>query len=185
MCPPAILLFMDPRRRAVWRHRCAQRGRCGRVDLPGRPFAGGRVETYRTAGADHVDALSSRRPTALVCLFGSHQRTILRAAPRRAVCRRRIVRMSMLFWPTPASRKTRWFVMSAGRRKSGCGSAAARTYSVQSRRGRAGCGAAPTSVIARRWRVSKAICSLDHWVRPPPRRKSRACRLGGRNLLLP
>src|SRR6516225_8621238 len=35
---------------------------------------------------------------ALVCLFGPHQRTILRAARRRAVCRRRIVRMSTLLW---------------------------------------------------------------------------------------
>ena len=30
-------------------------------------------------------------------------------------------------------------------------------------RGPAACGAAPTSVTARRWLVSKAICSPDHW----------------------
>lgn len=47
-------------------------------------------------------------------------------------------------------------------RKPGCGSAEGRmTYLVRSRRDCAACGAAPMSVIARRWPVSKAICSPD------------------------
>jgi hypothetical protein len=73
-------------------------------------------------------------------------------------------------WLMRASRKTCWFVTSAGRRKSECDLAVDRTIClVRSPRGRKACCGGPTTVIARRWPASKATCSSDylarHWIR--------------------
>ena len=68
--------------------------------------------------------LASRRPTALVYLFGPRQRQILRAASCSAVPRRRIVRVPKVLWAglcQPAGGYR--FATCARRRALGCGSA--------------------------------------------------------------
>jgi hypothetical protein len=67
-------MVMGERRRAVRHDQGAQRGGCGSVDVPSAQLSGRWMEIYRTADTDHLDALSSRRPTALVYLFDPPQR---------------------------------------------------------------------------------------------------------------
>ena len=71
---------------------------CRRLELSSRELALHPVEANRAACTDHLDELPLWWSPSLVCLLGPGQRQILWTPRRRAVSRRRSVRVPTLFW---------------------------------------------------------------------------------------
>jgi hypothetical protein len=87
---------MDLRRRAIRGHQRTRRRRCRRIDVSLEKLARQRVEGHRTARANHLDGVSSWRPSRLVSLHSLFQWSILWAPRRAALLSGRTIRVSVL-----------------------------------------------------------------------------------------